>query len=85
MTAAHDYSDLHRLIDRLEPEQAAEIKEHALRLVGGGVGRFRVLRPFDGPATDLGAQAVRGARGSSVVSDSEADMRSVRQVHAGRG
>jgi hypothetical protein len=57
VTAAHDYADLHQLIDRLEPEQAAEIKEHALRLVGGGAGRFRVLRPFDGPATDLGARA----------------------------
>jgi hypothetical protein len=57
VTAAHDYSDLHQLIDRLEPEQAAEIKEHARRLVGGGAGRFRVLTPFDGPATDLGAQA----------------------------
>ena len=62
MTAAHDYSDLHRLIDRLEPEQAAEIKEHALRLVGAGTGRFRVLRPFDGPSTDLGAHARQIAR-----------------------
>jgi len=57
VTVAHDYSDLHRLIDRLEPEQAAEIKEHALRLVGAGAGRFRGLRPFDGPAADLGARA----------------------------
>jgi len=57
VTVAHDYSDLHRLIDRLEPEQAAEIKEHALRLVGAGAGRFRVLRPFDGPAADLAARA----------------------------
>jgi len=52
-----DYADLHRLIDRLEPEQAAELKEHALRLVGAGGSRFRVLRTFDGPATDLGARA----------------------------
>jgi hypothetical protein len=57
VTAAHDYSDLHRLIDRLDPEQAAEIKEHALRLVGVGASRFRVLRSFDGPAEDLGARA----------------------------
>jgi hypothetical protein len=35
VTAAHDYSDPQRLIDRLEPEQAAEIKEHAL-LAGTG-------------------------------------------------
>jgi len=42
-TVAYDYSDLHRLIDRLEPEQAAEIREHALRLVGAGAGRFQVL------------------------------------------
>lgn len=61
MTAAHDYSDLHRLIDRLEPEQAAELKEHALRLVKSG-GRFQVLRSFDGPATDLGARAKQIAR-----------------------
>jgi len=57
MTAAHDYSDLHQLIDRLEPEQADELREHALRLVRPTGGRFRVLRSFDGPSTDLGAQA----------------------------
>jgi hypothetical protein len=61
VTAAHDYTDLHRLIDRLEPEQAAEIKAHALQLVGAG-GRFRVLRSFDGPAEDLGARAKQVAR-----------------------
>lgn len=57
MTAAHDYSDLHQRIDRLEPEQADELREHALRLVRPTGGRFRVLRWFDGPSTDLGAQA----------------------------
>ena len=56
MSTAPDYSDLHRLIDRLEPEQAAELKDHALRLVGRG-GRFHVLRSFDGPETDLAARA----------------------------
>lgn len=56
VTAAHDYSELHRLIDRLEPEQAAELRDHALRLVGSD-GRFRVLRSFDGPPTDLAARA----------------------------
>ena len=61
MTAAHDYSDLHRLIDRLEPEQAAELKEHALRLAKAG-GRFQVLRSFDGPTIDLGARAKDVAR-----------------------
>lgn len=56
MTAAHDYADLHQLIDRLEPSQAAELREHALRLVGSA-GRFRVLRMFDGPSNDLAARA----------------------------
>ena len=57
MTAAHDYSDLHELVDRLEPEQAEELREHALRLVRPAGGRFKVLRSFSGPRTDLGAQA----------------------------
>ena len=57
VAAAHDYSDLHELIDRLEPEQADELRDHALRLVGPTGGRFRVLRSFDGPSTDLGARA----------------------------
>lgn len=57
MTAAHDYSDLHELIERLEPEQAEELREHALRLVRPTGTRFRVLRAFNGPSTDLGARA----------------------------
>lgn len=57
VTAAHDYSDLHELIDRLEPEQADELRQHALRLVSRARGRFRVLQAFSGPATDLGARA----------------------------
>ena len=57
VSAAHDYRDLHELIDRLEPEQADELREHALRLVTRVRGRFRVLRAFSGPATDLGARA----------------------------
>lgn len=56
MTAAHDYSDLHQLIDRLEPSQAAELREHALRLVGSA-SRFRVLRTFEGPSADIAARA----------------------------
>jgi hypothetical protein len=57
VTAAHDYGDLHELIDSLEPDQAEELREHALRLVKPASGRFRVLRAFDGPRTDLGARA----------------------------
>ncbi|GAA4709827.1 hypothetical protein [Phytohabitans rumicis] len=58
MTAAHNYSDLHELIDQLEPDQADELRRHALRLVNTPPpSRFRVLRTFDGPATDLGARA----------------------------
>jgi hypothetical protein len=56
MAAAHDYSYLHQLIDRLEPEQADELREHALRLLTSSGGRFRVLRSFDGPGTDLGVR-----------------------------
>src|ERR1700735_1533294 len=55
--AAHDYSDLHQLIERLEPEQAEELREHALRLVRPAGGRFKILRSFNGPSTDLGARA----------------------------
>lgn len=57
MTAAHDYRDLHELIDHLEPEQADELRRHALRLVERKPSRFRLLRTFDGPTTDLGARA----------------------------
>jgi len=71
VTAAHDYTDLHRLIDRLEPDQAAELREHALRLVGATGGRFRVLRAFDGPATDLGARAKQVIRAE--IGEDDAD------------
>ena len=57
VTAAHDYSDLHELIDRLEPEQAEELRAFALGLVRPESRRFRVLRTFEGPDTDLGARA----------------------------
>jgi hypothetical protein len=57
MTAAHDYSDLHELIEHLVPEQAEELWEHALKLVRPTGIRFKVLRPFSGPGTDLGARA----------------------------
>lgn len=55
--SAYDYSDLHELIDHLEPEQAEELGRHALRLVKPAPSRFWMLRSFDGPATDLGARA----------------------------
>lgn len=58
MTAAHKYDDLHEMIDRLEPEQAEELRRYALRLVNTPPPRrFRVLRSFDGPASPLGANA----------------------------
>jgi hypothetical protein len=53
VTAAHDYNDLHELIDRLEPEQAEELREHALRLVTPPHSCFKVLRAFDGPDINL--------------------------------
>jgi hypothetical protein len=71
VTAAYDYSDLHRLIDRLQPEQAAEVKEYALRLVRDGVARFRVLRTFDGPPIDLGAQAKQLFRADNGEDDAD--------------
>jgi len=57
MTAAHDYSDLHELIDRLEPDQAEELREHALRLAKPAGSRFKILRAFSGPRMDLDARA----------------------------
>lgn len=57
MTAAHDYSDLHELIDRMEPEQAEESREHALRLIKPVRSRFKVVGTFNGPETNLGARA----------------------------
>lgn len=35
MSVAYDhYPDLHRLVDRLEPDQADKLRRYALRLVG---------------------------------------------------
>jgi hypothetical protein len=39
VSAAHDYDEMHQLIDRLTPDQLDEVREHALRLVAGR-GRF---------------------------------------------
>jgi hypothetical protein len=57
VSAANDYCDLHELIDCLEPDQADELREHALKLVRPASSRFKVLRVFSGPSTDLGARA----------------------------
>lgn len=57
VTAAHDYSDLHELIDRLQPDQAEQLRAFVLGLVTPGSHRFRVLQTFEGPRTDLGARA----------------------------
>ena len=54
--AEERYPDLHRLIERLEPEQAAQVREQLLRLVTPPRG-LRVLGVFDGPVEDLGARS----------------------------
>jgi quinol monooxygenase YgiN len=36
VTGPHDYSDLHELIERLEPEQAEELRAFVLRLIEPG-------------------------------------------------
>ncbi|WP_330233129.1 hypothetical protein OHA40_12030 [Nocardia sp. NBC_00508] len=71
MTAAHNYSDLHALIDQLEPSQADEVRRHVLQLVRPKTGRFSVLRTFDGPSTDLGARAKDVLRNE--IGESDAD------------
>ncbi|MER5418274.1 hypothetical protein [Streptosporangium roseum] len=38
MTAAHDYEDLHALVDRLKPHQARELRAVALWLVASDEG-----------------------------------------------
>jgi hypothetical protein len=35
MDAAHDYDDVHDLVERLTPGQLVEVRAHALRLVIG--------------------------------------------------
>jgi len=47
------YPELHRLIERLEPEQAAIVREHILKLVTPPQG-LNVLGVFDGPEGNLG-------------------------------
>jgi hypothetical protein len=50
------YPDLHRLIERLEPDQAEQVRKHVLRLVTPPRG-LRILGIFDGPADDLGVRS----------------------------
>jgi hypothetical protein len=50
------YPDLHRLIERLEPEQAAAVREQILKLVTPARGLI-VLDVFDGPPEDLGRRS----------------------------
>jgi hypothetical protein len=50
------YPELHRLIERLEPEQAAMVREQILKLVTPPRG-LQVLGTFDGPTGDLGAES----------------------------
>lgn len=35
VTAAHDYEEMHQLINRLTPDQLGEVRAHALRLAAG--------------------------------------------------
>jgi hypothetical protein len=56
MTSAYDYSELHELVDRLEPGQAEELRRHTLRLVNptpsaasGYCGALTVRRPIWAP------------------------------------
>ncbi|SNY81158.1 hypothetical protein SAMN04244553_2741 [Nocardia amikacinitolerans] len=71
VTAARDYSELHALIDQLNPSQADEVRRHVLRLVQPRSERFSVLRTFDGPSTDLGARAKDVLRDE--IGESDAD------------
>ncbi|MFB7376043.1 hypothetical protein ACFC6U_04415 [Kitasatospora purpeofusca] len=64
MSVAHDhYPELHDLIDRLDPEQAEEVRRHALRPVGEGEvpPRHRLSFTSTGVSAnpDLGSEAKR--------------------------
>ncbi|MFB8236013.1 hypothetical protein ACFC58_05620 [Kitasatospora purpeofusca] len=64
MSVARDhYPELHDLIDRLDPEQAEEVRRHALRLVGEGEVPPRHRLSFTGTGVsanpDLGSEAKR--------------------------
>jgi hypothetical protein len=58
VTVSSDCEELHRLIDQLTPDQAAELRAHALRLVeaqapredqAGPVRRLSFIGIVDGP------------------------------------
>jgi hypothetical protein len=54
MTAAYDhFPDLHDLVEQLNPEQAAEVRSHLLRLVQPEGAGLCVLGIFDGPDDGL--------------------------------
>lgn len=84
MTAVRDYHELHELIDQLEPEQADELMQHA-RLLVRAPKRFRVLRTFDGPATDLGARARDVIRSEFGEPDAPRWHRPIGRLHQSQG
>jgi hypothetical protein len=52
------YPSLHRLIEQLGPDEAELVQAHVLRLVQNpSPASLRVLRVFDGPGGDLGAES----------------------------
>ncbi len=60
---AHDYSDLHDLVDRLPPAKARHLRllvaadpELSPFVDSTAPRRFRTLRSFDGPSEPLGAK-----------------------------
>jgi hypothetical protein len=53
VSAAHDFEDMHRLVDRLTPDQLREVRSHALRLVSPGARRAFV------PWSELKSGAVK--------------------------
>jgi len=56
--AAHNYEDLHRLVDQLLPEQADALRAVALQLVTATTG------PVETPTqTDAGSEPVRAESG----------------------
>ncbi|MFB7670051.1 hypothetical protein ACFC26_01415 [Kitasatospora purpeofusca] len=62
MSVAHDhYPELHDLIDRLDPEQAEEVRRHALRPVGEVPPRHRLSFTGTGVSAnpDLDSEAKR--------------------------
>ena len=69
MTAAHDYEEMHQLVDRLTPDQLGEVRAHALRLVAG---RKRVVPWAQASATASGLPKVDFAQFRADVDDAVA-------------